>query len=266
MLNGAEYSDRLRGMHYGAFLAHLHATMQPATYLEIGTEHGATLSLAGCASIAVDPRFVLNRDTMGKKPSCLLFQEPSDDFFRQRSPSALLGGPIDLAFLDGMHLFEFLLRDFINTEKHCREDSVILLHDCMPPHHTMTSRQRGKREDDPPKFPGWWTGDVWKLVPVLKAQRPDLSITTVGCEPTGMVLISNLDPQSRVLDAAYDTLVSTTSTQPTTEDELAHYWASLDVTPASSLITRTDLEARLWPNTVPVALTSRSNPPTIAHD
>jgi hypothetical protein len=42
---------------------------------------------------------------------------------------------------------------------------------------------------------------VWKLVVCLKRFRPDLDIHTIGCAPTGLAVIRNLDPASRVLGA-----------------------------------------------------------------
>jgi hypothetical protein len=46
---------------------------------------------------------------------------------------------------------------------------------------------------------GWWTGDVWRAALLLKRRRPDLQITTVDAFPTGLVLITNVDPSSRYL-------------------------------------------------------------------
>ena len=46
--------------------------------------------------------------------------------------SELGGKTLDLAFIDGMHHFEFALRDFINVEKYCSADSIILIHDVYP--------------------------------------------------------------------------------------------------------------------------------------
>ena len=56
----------------------------------------------------------------------------SDEFFAKFDPRDALGSKIDLAFLDGQHLFEYVLRDFMNTEAVCEENSFILLHDCSP--------------------------------------------------------------------------------------------------------------------------------------
>ena len=53
----------------------------------------------------------------------------------------------------------------------------------------------------------WWTGDVWKLIPILRRFRPDLKITVLDAHPTGLVLLSNLDPNSTVLEDAYPEIV-----------------------------------------------------------
>jgi hypothetical protein len=95
-------------------LRRLHALRRPRHYLEIGTAAGKTLALAHCASIAIDSRLRLARDIRVDKPACHLFEMTSDAFFAVHNPTALSGRAIDLAFIDGMHHFEFALRDFMN--------------------------------------------------------------------------------------------------------------------------------------------------------
>jgi hypothetical protein len=175
------------------------------TYFEIGTYNGASLAPIHCASIAVDPEFRLTENVMVGKRVCHLYQETSDDFFASYDPKSILGNPIDTAFLDGMHLYEFLLRDFINIEKHCRPDSTIFLHDCLPPTFEMTNRD-GKAATL--NYKDYWTGDVWKVIPILQKYRPDLKLTFFDCPPTGLVAITNLDPGSSILSARYEQAVS----------------------------------------------------------
>lgn len=64
----------LHGMHYLAYLEQLHQTLKPKVYLEIGTETGASLSLANCISIAIDPKFRLQADVSRNKPELHQYQ------------------------------------------------------------------------------------------------------------------------------------------------------------------------------------------------
>lgn len=79
---------------------------------------------------------------------------------------------------------------------------MILLHDCVPYGPRMTTRDLSRLPN------GSWTGDVWKLIPILQAYRPDLTLTVLDCRPTGIVCVSGLDPESRVLPKAYDRIVA----------------------------------------------------------
>jgi hypothetical protein len=202
--------ELLGGPPHVQILGALHVNLQPRTYLEIGVEHGETLRMARCPSIAIDPAMQVDQTAIGEKPACMLFRLPSDRFFAQYNPEALLGDKIDLAFLDGLHLFEFLLRDFINTEKHCRKNSVIVLHDCVP---TDLHLARRHRQDESlaatSRIPGGWCGDVWKTVLILRRYRPDLRIYTFDSQLTGVVMVTNLDPSSTVLSEKYAEAVDT---------------------------------------------------------
>src|SRR5206468_2630251 len=100
---------------YLEWLDAFHAALAPATYLEIGVATGQSLSRARppTRAIGVDPApqsgFPLTTETH-------LFVETSDDFFARRGADALLDGrPLDFAFIDGLHLFEQALRDFMNV-------------------------------------------------------------------------------------------------------------------------------------------------------
>jgi hypothetical protein len=188
----------LAGEYYINVLARLHQALRPTTYLEIGTFQGASLEAARCATISIDPAFQLaSAAPVQNKPFCGLYQQTSDEFFATNNPSAILGGPLDLAFLDGMHWCEFLLRDFFNTERFCRPDSVIALHDCLPVEAPMAERNGGLAIT--PHRQGWWTGDVWRTLWALRQYRPDLDITVLDAGPTGLVLITGLDPASTLL-------------------------------------------------------------------
>jgi hypothetical protein len=189
-----------QGLDYREFLEALHKTLQFEWYLEIGSQTGLSLAKSRSPSVAVDPEFRLKHNVMANKSALHMFQLTSDDFFAAGHLKALKVKP-SFSFLDGMHLFEFLLRDFFNTEAAGSKTSVIALHDCCPFGGGLTTRD----VDNRPRGP--WTGDVWKLIPILQEYRPDLNIEVVGCAPTGLVVVSNLDPQNRVLQDKYDEIL-----------------------------------------------------------
>ena len=195
------------GPRYVEVLADLHRRLRPRTYFEIGTRRGASLRLASCTSLAVDPSFQLEEGVVGSKPRCILHQSTSDEFFGAHDPIEILGGRIDLAFIDGLHLFEFALRDFIGTERSVSPGSMVVLDDCCPRDLYMARRIEVPEVVQPTKYPGFWTGDVWKLVPILREYRPDLVVRSIDTKPTGLVICTNLDPEDRSLATNYDDIV-----------------------------------------------------------
>ncbi len=199
----------LDGCFYQDFLFRMHAAVQPRTYFEVGTLSGDTLKLASCTCVSVDPKFQISSDVLGSKPACHFFQTGSDEFFEKHNASEILGGTIDIAFLDGMHLFEYLLRDFFNTERYCTNDSIIILHDCIPGDQYMTVRNPSDPIRQRSTRPGYWTGDVWKMIPILRQWRPDLRIAVVDAPPTGLALVTNLASESSILKDNYNKIVDT---------------------------------------------------------
>lgn len=174
---------------YYKVLQQLHERLLPRTYLEVGVLQGNSLAmvLPTTRCIGVDP-IVRDRNIPN---NCQMFHLTSDRFFCEQHIKSLLGGlSLDLAFLDGMHLFEFVLRDFINTEKYCTKTSSIILHDCLPVNAVTSERQRTTQ---------FWTGDVWKIIPVLRQYRPELTLDFFDVLPSGLVLARGLDPKNTVL-------------------------------------------------------------------
>ncbi len=188
------------GIPYYRFLNALHDQTLFDWYMEVGCRAGQSFAPVRSKTIAVDPFFRAEINIIGKKPALHIFQQASDDFFE----SGFLkrnGIKLSASFLDGMHLFEYLLRDFMNTEAASNPGGVIMMHDCVPFGFEMTTR-------DLTKLPrGAWTGDVWKLIPILQTWRPDLKLTVLDCRPTAILCVSNLKPGSRVLKTEYDRIV-----------------------------------------------------------
>lgn len=192
---------RASGPHYLDVIERLQRLLDPDWYLEIGTGRGNSLARGTGKAIAVDPDFRVKQDVMEQRPELHFYRQTSDDFFASGATKTLTDR-IDLAFIDGMHLFENVLRDFINTEKLCHSESVVLLHDLVP-----FSASAAEREWDPEMTKGW-SGDVWKMIPILRDYRPDLDFTVLDPRPSGLGMISGLDPENRVLEAAYDDIIA----------------------------------------------------------
>jgi Tetratricopeptide repeat/Methyltransferase domain len=191
-------SLRLRGPGYLEVLAAIHRHLRPRTYMEIGVETGLSLALAlpETRSIGVDPE---PKISMALGPRASVVAERSDDYFARHDVRAELDGlPIEVAFIDGMHWFEFALRDFINVEKRSSPRSTILVHDCYPLNRLTAERERKTH---------FWSGDIWRLVLLLRKHRPDLSVNVIATAPTGLCLVRRLDPHSRVLEERYDSIV-----------------------------------------------------------
>lgn len=188
------------GMDYDAFFRQVHASYLFDWYMEVGCRTGAVFSFARGKTIAVDPYFLATTNVIGSKPALHVFQATSDEFFASNFLEKN-GVKLSLSFLDGMHLFEYLLRDFINAERLSNPNGIIAIHDCCPTNHVMTTRAL----DNLP--PGEWTGDVWKLIPILQEYRPDLRITVLNCSSTGLVLVSKLSPDNDALTRNYDAIV-----------------------------------------------------------
>jgi hypothetical protein len=197
-----------QGVPYQAYLKQIHHVWQPRSYLEIGVYTGATLGLAQCPAAAVDPVLALQGDPFGRRAETYLFQMTSDAFFARHSLKTFFPAGIDFAFLDGMHHFEFLLRDFFNTEKDAHENSVIAMHDCYPVNTEIANREASHDRRNDAATRAWWAGDVWKVLPILRDFRPDLDVVTLDCPPTGLVIVRNLDPGSKALIGAYDQIIA----------------------------------------------------------
>jgi len=190
---------RMPGDTYLVWLERLYRALAPESAIEIGVFTGDSLSLfeQPTLAIGVDPE---PRVTSTLKAETHIFPETSDEFFARRRAEKLLSGrPLSVAFIDGLHLYEQALRDFIGLEALCGTRSVVLLHDTIPLDEPTQSRVMKT---------SFFTGDVWKLLPCLKHYRPDLDIFTIATAPSGLTVVTGLDPTSRVLADAYEEAVA----------------------------------------------------------
>ena len=111
------------------------------SYCEIGVDKSYTLNkvkkIAKIDAIGVDPF----RNTDIKKSSDIFFKTNKRKF--------------DLIFIDGLHEFDQVLRDFENSIQSTNEDGIILIDDCLPSSYNEQLIPRIQRK---------WTGDTWKLL------------------------------------------------------------------------------------------------------
>ena len=170
----------------------LHKKTRPRTYLEIGIRTGRSMVLSRCRSIGVDPSFKIDNPI---HCDVQLIKATSDDFFAGDEPMAHFEGvPVDLAFIDGMHLSDFALRDFINLEPFMADTGVVVLDDVLPRNGLEAARDRKTLS---------WTGDVYKVVDILRRRRPDLVVLLVNTDPTGTAVVLGADQASTILNDAY---------------------------------------------------------------
>jgi hypothetical protein len=170
-------------MHLHDFLSAVHNVVQPQTYLEVGVQFGYSLGRAYSAktAIGVDPF-----PQCGATGNQIIYSQASDDFFS--TGIKLLPEPtiVDFGFIDGLHLYEQALNDFINMEHLCMPHSVIIMDDVLP---------RNQVEANRTQCPGDWTGDVWKVTQILLRYRPELKIVEVNTQPTGTLLVYGFHAQ-----------------------------------------------------------------------
>jgi len=189
----------LPGEDYLHLLARAHAHLRPATYLEIGVARGDSFRLvrAPTRALGIDPE---PRVPYQLGPHQKLFAQTSDEFFATHDVLAELGGQrVQMALIDGMHHFEYALRDFANLEALCDPRAVIFIHDCHPIDARSSTREQTTR---------FWSGDVWRLIVLLKRHRPDLEIRTLATPPTGLGMITRLSPASRLISEQLATLTA----------------------------------------------------------
>jgi hypothetical protein len=108
----------------------------------------------------------------------------SDEFF-QRGVSE----KYDVIFIDGLHVYDQVRRDLVNSLRCLAKDGWVALHDMYP---------RNWKEEHVPRLAGAWTGDVWKVAFEL-AQSPeiDFRIIKIDC---GVGVLRKLKEDAQIID------------------------------------------------------------------
>ena len=122
-------------------------------YLEIGCDQNQLFSKVNIENkIGVDPVSGGN------------IRKTSDVFFKENNSN------FDIVFIDGLHTYEQVKKDILNSIHFLNKDGIILVHDCMP---DSLSKQAV------PRYKMQWNGDVWKAIVDLRREE-NLDIYT--CE------------------------------------------------------------------------------------
>ena len=197
--------------HRRTLLPFLAKGLKAKNYLEIGVRAGRTfMPIKAWKKYAVDPKFMIKpsykrSETLKWIPNlwAKYFEVTSDEFFANHVDSVLKKGSLDLAFIDGLHTYEQTYIDVVNTLPYVHKGSVILLHDCSPKSYSAAYPAKSIEEARSLNLPGWdrkWSGDVWKVVPRLKLQHPELRVGIVDQDSGLGIVVLNQEKQTEKLD------------------------------------------------------------------
>ena len=120
-------------------------------YLEIGCDQNQLFS-----KIEIENKTGVDPESGGN------IKTTSDDFFSTNTKK------FDIIFIDGLHIYEQVKKDILNSINCLNDGGIVLVHDCMP---DSLAKQAV------PRFKMKWNGDVWKSIVELRT-RNDLNIIT----------------------------------------------------------------------------------------
>ena len=104
------------------------------------------------------------------------FRGTSDEFFLQNSKN------YDCIFIDGLHVYQQVIKDILNSIKILNNNGVIILHDCLPKSigHQRVPRTRYN-----------WNGDVWKAVVEARTWKDFETFTILADQGLGIIKKKN---------------------------------------------------------------------------
>ena len=131
-------------------------------YLEIGCDNDDLFSKIKInLKIGVDP---ISGGTL---------RTTSDKFFKTNKDL------FDIIFIDGLHHYEQVKKDVINSLNCIEENGVIILHDCIP---------KSYLEQAVPRSQHLWTGDVWKAFVEIRTKNNYDSYTCLADKGLGIIM------------------------------------------------------------------------------
>ena len=122
------------------------------SYLEIGCDDDYSFS-----QIEVEKKIGVDPYSGGN------YKGTSDEFFLRNSDC------FDCIFIDGLHEYDQVYKDIINSLKFLNKGGIILLHDCLP---------ASVHQQAVPRYKKIWNGDVWKAIVNI---RTNADYDTITC-------------------------------------------------------------------------------------
>ena len=98
----------------------------------------------------------------------------SDKFFIENKEK------FDLIFIDGLHVYEQVIKDIFNSIKVLKENGIILVHDCLP---------RKLWYQTPTRMSDTWNGDVWKAIVACRTLENIDTYTCLADEGIGVIKV-----------------------------------------------------------------------------
>ena len=98
----------------------------------------------------------------------------SDQFFIDNKEK------FDLIFIDGLHVYEQVIKDIFNSIKVLKENGIILVHDCLP---------RKLWYQTPTRMSDTWNGDVWKAIVECRTLENIDTYTCLADEGIGVIKV-----------------------------------------------------------------------------
>lgn len=143
------------------------------TYVEIGVRNGESFrAVHASRKIGVDPTITSGMSKLRSGEE--LYVQTSDDFFNETASTVLETNSIDVALIDGLHVYQQALRDLLNLERYMNPAGVVVMDDLNPRSSELATPR--PMEGVP------WNGDVWKVAAFLRSERPDLTLITLDAD------------------------------------------------------------------------------------
>jgi len=142
------------------FIKSIIAKKNYQNYLEIGCHNNEVFDKIEVDKVGVDP---ISGGTV---------RATSDQFFLQNKKL------FDCIFIDGLHIYEQVIRDIKNSLNFLNDDGVIILHDCLP---KSISHQRV------PRTRYNWNGDVWKAMVEVRTWDNCDAFTVLADQGLGVI-------------------------------------------------------------------------------